>query len=326
MLHRHERTCEAKVYFKFPGGAYNSPPTIFQLLEGEGFTIPQQLRYFPYRATFDFECMFNRNPGWKNTKKLSWHAKHVPLSVSVCSNVPNFTEPKCLVSEGDSTQLVRDMVNYLVEISKESCGLMKQEFASLFRAIDDRLEKREKESRVDEEDSDDEGEDIVDTDGEEELIESENEEDRAFLNDEVEDEQGPSFYRALDQKHRRMTDEDCKEEDSTNKTKTEFEKKRQNPLQKLRDRFEDYLKKIPVVGFNSGRYDLNAVKKFLFPVLVKDEEVQSTIKRNHNFMCLLTEHLRFLDVTNFLAPGFTYDKFLKAYECPQTKGFFRTNG
>ena len=94
------------------------------------------------------------------------------------------------------------MVNHLVEISKEGCRLMKQEFASLFKAIDDRLEKREKESRVDEEDRDDEGEDIVDTDGEEELIESENEEDRAFLNEEVEDEQGPSFYRALDQKHR----------------------------------------------------------------------------------------------------------------------------
>ena len=28
------------------------------------------------------------------------------------------------------------------------------------------------------------------------------------------------------------------------------------------------------------------------------------------------------DSTNFLAPGFSYDKFLKAYECPQTKGFF----
>ena len=201
-LRQHERKCEAKVHFTFARGVYNSPPTIFQLLEDEGFTIPQQLKYFPYRATFDFECTFNRNPGLKNTKKLNWHAKHVPLSVCVCSNVPNFTETKSFVSEGDSTQLVRDMVNYLVEISKEGCRLMKQEFASLFKAIDDRLEKREKESRVDEEDSDDEGEDIVDTDGEEELIESENEEDRVFLNEEVEDEQGPSFYRALDQKHR----------------------------------------------------------------------------------------------------------------------------
>ena len=40
MLHRHERTCEAKVHYTFPGGAYKTPPTIFELLEDEGFTIP----------------------------------------------------------------------------------------------------------------------------------------------------------------------------------------------------------------------------------------------------------------------------------------------
>ena len=81
---------------------------------------------------------------------------------------------------------------------------------------------------------------------------------------------------------------------------------------------------MPVVGFNSGKYDLNVVKEVLFPVLVKEEEVKFTIKRLNNFMCLATEHLRFLDVSNFLAPGFSYDKFLKAYDCPQTKGKFET--
>lgn len=39
-------------------------------------------------------------------------------------------------------------------------------------------------------------------------------------------------------------------------------------------------------------------------------------------MCLKTDNLRFLDITNFLAPGFSYEKFLKAYECPQSEGFF----
>ena len=92
--------------------------------------------------------------------------------------------------------------------------------------------------------------------------------------------------------------------------------------EKLRDQLQEYLQELPVLGFNSGKYDLNAVKEFLFPVLVQNKGVQFTIKRNHNFMCLKTPHLRFLDVTNFLAPGFSYDKFLKAYECPQTKGFF----
>ena len=39
-------------------------------------------------------------------------------------------------------------------------------------------------------------------------------------------------------------------------------------------------------------------------------------------MCLKTERLKFLDITNYLAPGFNYDAFIKAYECSQTKGYF----
>ena len=58
MLNRHERTCEAKVIYQFPEGAYKTPPTIFHLLEEEGLSIPDHLKFFPYRATFDFECMF----------------------------------------------------------------------------------------------------------------------------------------------------------------------------------------------------------------------------------------------------------------------------
>ena len=39
-------------------------------------------------------------------------------------------------------------------------------------------------------------------------------------------------------------------------------------------------------------------------------------------MCLKTMHLKFLDITNYLVPGFSYDQLLKAYECTQTKGYF----
>ena len=39
-------------------------------------------------------------------------------------------------------------------------------------------------------------------------------------------------------------------------------------------------------------------------------------------MCLKTNSLKFLDISNYLAPGFSYDQFLKAYECEQIKGFF----
>ena len=39
-------------------------------------------------------------------------------------------------------------------------------------------------------------------------------------------------------------------------------------------------------------------------------------------MCLKTKCLKLLDISNYVAPGFSYDQFLKAYECEQTKGFF----
>ena len=138
----------------------------------------------------------------------------------------------------------------------------------------------------------------METDDEkEEEIESETEEDRAFLDDEELEEEGPSFYRAFS-----MERPDQHERDSVN-----AKEKKESPLKKLKDRLEEYLKELPVIGFNSGKYDLNVVKEVLFPVLVKEEEVKFTIKRNNNLMCLKTEHLRFLDIINFLAPGFTYD-------------------
>ena len=315
------------MHYQFPGGAYKTPPTIFQLLEDEGLIIPDHLKIFPYRATFDFKCMFTAETELNNTEKLTWNSKHIPLSVSVCSNIPDYDQPKCFLSDGDCKQLVKEMLDYLVKISEESCHLMKQEFNFLFEAIDQKLQDLQQKSESCEpsrdktvedstqEDSHDEGEDLMDTDDEEEEIESETEEDRVFIDDDVE-EQGASFYRALDREHEDQSENDHEcEYHRPEDNSPEPKERKVHPLKKLRDRFQEYLQELPVLGFNSGKYDLNAV-------LVQNEGVHFTIKRNHNFMCLKTPHLRFLDVTNFLAPGFSYDKFLKAYECPQTKRFF----
>ena len=43
------------------------------------------------------------------------------------------------------------------------------------------------------------------------------------------------------------------------------------------------------------------------------EKLQSRLKTNF---------LKLLNISNYVAPGFSYDQFLKAYECEQTKGFF----
>jgi len=161
------------------------PPTIFQLLEDEGFPVSEDLKYFPYRATFDFECIINPKPGLENSKELTWNAKHIPLSVNVCSSVPEYDQPKCFVSDRDSKQLVRAMMDYLEKISQKGYGLLKEEFSFLFEAID----QEETKSRYEigepntvsytnvstQEDSEDKGEDLMET-GEEKDIESEDRE------------------------------------------------------------------------------------------------------------------------------------------------------
>ena len=93
-------------------------------------------------------------------------------------------------------------------------------------------------------------------------------------------------------------------------------------LYELEKKLNAYIQELPVLGFNSGKYDLNATKEFLFPYLIETQPIKFTVKRNSNHMCLKTDFLKFLDISNYLALGFSYDQFLKAYECEKTKGFF----
>ena len=43
----------------YPGGVYHSTPSVFERVEDENIRVAESLRYYPYRATFDFECWFD---------------------------------------------------------------------------------------------------------------------------------------------------------------------------------------------------------------------------------------------------------------------------
>ncbi|BFZ13860.1 hypothetical protein BsWGS_16899 [Bradybaena similaris] len=110
-------------------------------------------------------------------------------------------------------------------------------------------------------------------------------------------------------------------------------------------RFDDYLRQLPVIGFNSGKYDVNVIKPYLVKYFVDkaegltieedDTEAQTAaedikekkafnyvVKRNNNFMCLATKKLKMLDIVNYIAPGFSYSKYLASYQIPEQKGVF----
>ena len=96
-----------------------------------------------------------------------------------------------------------------------------------------------------------------------------------------------------------------------------------NPCKTLEKQLQTWLRQLPVIGFNSGHYDLNVVKKFFIPYMLKgNDKTRFVIKRQNTFMCFSTTNLKFLDVTQYLAPGVSYDKYLKAYGCELQKGHF----
>ena len=100
----------------------------------------------------------------------------------------------------------------------------------------------------------------------------------------------------------------------------EEESSKTNPFNTLAGQLHDWLHQLPVIGFNSGKYDLNMIKRSFVPLLISNNA--AVIKRQNTYMCLYTDKLKFVDICNYLAPGYSYDKYLKAYGCELQKGHF----
>ena len=124
----HESTCEGGIRRVYKGGVYHPTPSVFQRLEDEGIHVVDDLRYYPYRATFDFECFFDGENLPNATDHVEWVARHVPLSVSVASNVPGYEAPCCFVTDGDSNKLVAQMMTHLHSISDTAFESLKPSY------------------------------------------------------------------------------------------------------------------------------------------------------------------------------------------------------
>ena len=281
LLKRHELTCEAGVRHVYNGGVYHPPPSVFERLDDEGIVVDEGLRYYPYRATFDFEYFFTGDKLPADTDHVQWVARHVPLSVSVASNVPGHETPQCYVTDGDSDKLVGSMMSDLSAISDAAFDMLMPSYDNVLNELKVRKD-------------------------------------------------------AWDEAERKAPrEDDSKLEDAE---EVEVEESKTNPYKTLIGQLLGWLHQLPVIGFNSGRYDLNVIKQFFIPYLLKpskqdnedveeeeaddDDETRFVIKRQNTFMCFATKKLKFLDITSYLAPGFSYDKYLKAYGCELQKGHF----
>ena len=90
----------------------------------------------------------------------------------------------------------------------------------------------------------------------------------------------------------------------------------------VKDKFMQHLAVIPIVGFNSGSYDLNVMKGPLLKFFHDRGKINYVIKRASRLQCIQTDRFKFLDMMNYLTPGTSYARYLKAFDVTSSKGFF----
>ena len=113
----------------------------------------------------------------------------------------------------------------------------------------------------------------------------------------------------------KVTDEALEDDGVTKKTS--------HPLHKIYGHMETYMSQVPVLGFNSAKYDLNLIKRWLAKHLnMHDDPGMFVAKKNNTYTCIATESLKCLDMSQFLAAGSSYAGFLKAYHIREQKGYF----
>ena len=254
----------------YPGGFHQARESIFDRLDQYEIHVPEKDRTFPWFVCYDFEAVLQKVQD-RPTDMLQWTHKHVPISVSLCSNVNGHTVPFCLV-DTDQDQLVEKMVSNMNQIAQRVYQLAKEKWGWVLEAIDGKLKESEQDELHSEVDLDD------------------------------------------------CTDDEMGDETLKNNCHT---KNPSHPLQKIYGDMDTYMSQMPVLGFNSAKYDLNLIKRVLAKHLNMHEETGAfVIKKNNAYTCIATESLKFLDMSQFLAAGSSYTSFLKAYHVAEQKGYF----
>ena len=105
---RHEKTCSELIKHTFPGGKYNKSQSIFDRIEDlydnlikkqktydlynkfNPVVADEDDKFYPYECAFDFEAMLKNIETKDNEKKLQIVSEHVPVSVFIFSNVPEY--------------------------------------------------------------------------------------------------------------------------------------------------------------------------------------------------------------------------------------------
>jgi len=102
-------------------------------------------------------------------------------------------------------------------------------------------------------------------------------------------------------------------------------KKERLELRRLLSELETFIERLPVLGFNSSRYDILVLREQLLSQLNLPEDERAFVcKKETGYLCINTSHFSFLDCLLYLSPGTSLNDFLLGYasEDPDQKKFW----
>ena len=134
---RHVKTCDLVTKQIIKSGVYSPTPTVFEELERFGISVPQEERFYPFRIVWDCEVYFKQLAVTNPESKLQWTAAHELLSIAATSNIPNYSEAKCWISNGDSQDLVNKFVGELDTQADVAYSLLVKRYDYVISALNE---------------------------------------------------------------------------------------------------------------------------------------------------------------------------------------------
>ena len=131
-LERHLTTCSERVKNVYPRNVYQIRETLFDKLDSFGINYTSEQKLFKNLAIFDFESICVQEETFRDTNTKSWIGKHVPISVSICSNL---VEEPIFLCNSDPHHLVASFIGVLENLASQSKAKMKNLFLDIETTI-----------------------------------------------------------------------------------------------------------------------------------------------------------------------------------------------
>ena len=131
-LERHLVSCSERVKHIYPKNVYQLRETLFDKLDSFDIQYTDDQKPFTNLAVFDFESICIPEEKFKNTETTTWIGKHVPISVSISSNL--IAKPIFLCNSSPR-DLVESFIDAVEGLATQSKAQMKLKFLEIETAI-----------------------------------------------------------------------------------------------------------------------------------------------------------------------------------------------